>query len=39
LLKYNISTLPTTFIIDGNGDIVARVSDPNKLESQVAAQF
>jgi peroxiredoxin len=39
LVKYNISALPTTFIIDRNGDIVARVDDPNKLEAKVAAQF
>ncbi len=39
LIKYNISALPTTFIIDHNGDIIARVDDPNKLESQLAAQF
>jgi peroxiredoxin len=38
-VKYNISALPTTFIIDRNGDIVARVDDPNKLEAKVAAQF
>lgn len=33
--KYNVATIPTTFIIDANGDIVERVENPADLEKAV----
>lgn len=35
LAKYNVSVLPTTYIIDRNGEIVERVSDLTQLEKLV----
>ena len=35
LLNYNVSTLPTTYII-ANGELVERVDDITKLDSAVA---
>ncbi|MDE6556527.1 MAG: TlpA family protein disulfide reductase [Duncaniella sp.] len=36
LRLYNVSTIPTTFIIDRSGQIVERVEDPAKLASAVS---
>ena len=36
LQRYNVSTVPTTFIIDRNGQIAERVDDPAKIASTVA---
>lgn len=36
LTKYNVGSLPITFIINRKGEIVARVSDPDKLAGEVA---
>lgn len=36
LIKYNVGALPMTFIIDRQGNIAARVSDPEKLPAEVA---
>ncbi len=36
LMKYNVTSVPTTFIIDGNGEIVERVDDITKLNERVA---
>lgn len=36
LLKYNVGTLPMTYIIDRKGQIASRVADPAELESSVA---
>lgn len=37
LANYNVSALPATFVIDRNGDIVARVEDLGRLESEVVS--
>lgn len=36
LVSYNVGALPTTFIIDRNGSLAERVSDPTQLEKAVA---
>ena len=36
LMQYNVGALPLTYIIDRNGDIGARVTDPDQLEKTVA---
>lgn len=36
LVKYNVGILPTTFIIDREGALAERVSDPAQLEKAVA---
>ena len=36
LVKYNVGTLPTTFIINRKGEIAARVDDPSKIAAEVA---
>ncbi len=36
LTDYNVGALPTTFIIDREGAIAARVTDPTKLETELA---
>lgn len=36
LVKYNVGVLPSTFIIDRNGSLAERVSDPSQLEKAVA---
>lgn len=33
LLRYNVTTLPTTFIIDRNGEVVERIFDINTLDT------
>lgn len=35
LLRYNVTTLPTTFIINRNGELVERIEDISRLESAV----
>ena len=35
LLKYNVGSLPTTFIIDRKGDLAARVANPTDLEKEL----
>lgn len=36
LAQYNVGSLPVTFIINRKGEIVARVSDPDKISAEVA---
>lgn len=36
LMSYNVNGVPTTFIINRNGEIVERVEDTTKLESSIA---
>lgn len=36
LAKYNVTQLPLTYVIDRNGEIVERVSDPSQLAGIVA---
>ena len=36
LLRYNVTSLPTTFVIDGSGEHIERVEDIAKLDSTVA---
>ncbi len=36
LIDYNVGALPMTFIIGRDGSIAARVTDPNKLEAELA---
>lgn len=36
LLRYNVGALPATFIINRNGELVARVDDLTKLESELS---
>ena len=36
LVQYNVGALPMTFIIDRQGNIAARVTDPTKLAAEVA---
>lgn len=36
LANYNVGSLPVTFIINRKGEIVARVSDPDKIAGEVA---
>lgn len=35
LSMYNVGAIPTTFIIDSNGELVERVEDPTALEKAV----
>lgn len=35
-MQYNVGALPMTFIIDRQGNIAARVTDPTKLAAEVA---
>lgn len=35
LRMYNVIAVPTTYVIDGNGDLVERVEDPTQLETVV----
>lgn len=35
LRLYNVGALPATFIINGNGDIVERVTDPTKIDAAI----
>ncbi len=35
LARYNVGSLPTTFIIDRTGSLAARVTDPTRLEAEV----
>lgn len=39
LANYNVTTIPATFIIDRNGDIVARVENLARLEAEVASRL
>lgn len=39
LINYNVVGLPTTFIINGNGDLVERVDNVDRLQSAVAKHF
>ena len=39
LANYNVVALPTTFIIDRKGELVARITDLSTLDSQVAARL
>jgi peroxiredoxin len=39
LINYNVGALPLTYVIDRNGDIAARIENPNNIESQVARFF
>lgn len=36
LLRYNVTSLPTTFVIDGSGEHIERVEDISKLDAIVA---
>lgn len=36
LSKYNVTQMPLTYVIDRNGEIVERVSDPTQLQAAVA---
>ena len=36
LLRYNVTNLPATFIINRNGDLAERVDDPTRIASAVA---
>lgn len=36
LLKYNVTAVPTSYLIDRNGEIVERIDDISKLKSSVA---
>ena len=36
LASYNVTSMPLTYIINSEGDVVLRVEDPAKLEAQVA---
>ncbi len=35
IYRYNITTIPVTFIINGKGELVDRVDDPTQLEAQI----
>ncbi len=35
IVHYNLTTIPVTFVIDRNGDIVERVDNPEELESAI----
>lgn len=35
LMLYNVGTIPATFLIDRNGDLVARIEDLSQLEANV----
>lgn len=35
LMQYNVGTIPTVFLIDRNGDLVARIDDMTQLEASV----
>lgn len=35
IVRYNISTIPVTFVIDGNGDIVERVDNLDELDAAI----
>lgn len=35
LRKYNVGSFPVTFVIDRNGDLVERITDPNDIESAI----
>ncbi len=39
LLSYNVGVLPLTYIIDRNGDIGARITDPGQIEDTVSRYF
>lgn len=36
LLRYNVTSLPTTFVVDGSGEHIERVEDISKLDATVA---
>jgi hypothetical protein len=36
LVKYNVSALPTTFIVNRKGELVERVDNPTRIASAVA---
>lgn len=36
LIKYNVGALPMTFVIDRTGSLAARVTDPERLDAEVA---
>lgn len=35
IVRYNITTIPVTFVIDGNGDIVERIDNPEELDAAI----
>ena len=35
LLRYNVTTLPATFIINRNGELVERIEDITRLDSAI----
>lgn len=35
VINYNVNVLPLTYIIDRNGDLKTRITDPNTLEAEV----
>lgn len=39
IATYNVTSFPTTFILNSNGDLVERVDDPTKIASAVAKYF
>lgn len=39
LRLYNVTELPSSFIIDRNGDIVERVDDPTKLDAAISRRL
>lgn len=36
VMQYNIDSLPLTYVIDRQGDLVERVTDPNKIEKALS---
>ena len=36
---YNVTALPTAFIIDRDGELVSRINSPEQLEASVARYF
>lgn len=39
IVHYNVSVLPLTYVIDRNGDLCARVTDPTTLEAEIAKKL
>lgn len=39
IINYNVSVLPLTYVIDRNGDLCARVTDPTTLDAEIAKKL
>lgn len=39
LMKYNVTAIPTTYLIDSSGEIVERIDDLSKLQAAVARRM